>query len=78
LHKFIDVFGDKLEEVQEEATADDAPLSSDLEPDPPADLLINAVKGSTSTPLPPGDIHMVMSKTSRHSVHISCIEYKVS
>jgi hypothetical protein len=34
LHEFIDIFGNELEEVQEEATADDAPLSADLEPDP--------------------------------------------
>jgi hypothetical protein len=40
LHEFNDAFGDELEEVQEEATAEDAPLSADLEPDPPADLLI--------------------------------------
>jgi hypothetical protein len=67
LHKFIDAFGDELEEVQE-----------DLEPDPHANFLINAVKGSTSTPLPPGDIHRVMSKNSKHPVHMTCIEYKVS
>jgi hypothetical protein len=65
LHEFIDAFGDALEEVQEEATADDAALSAHLETDPSADLLINASKGSTSTPLPPRDIRQVMSKNSK-------------
>jgi hypothetical protein len=78
LHEFLDAFNDELKEVQEEATADDAPLSADLEPDPPADLLINAAKGSTPNQLPPGDIHRVMSKNSKHSIHTACIEYKVS
>jgi hypothetical protein len=45
---------------------------------PPADLLINAAKGSIPTQLPPGDIHRVMPKNSKHSVHTTCIEYKVS
>ena len=38
LHEFIEAFDDELEETPEEVTADDAPLSADLEPDPPADL----------------------------------------
>jgi hypothetical protein len=54
LHEFIDTFGNELEEAPEEATAGDAPLSVDLDPDPPADLLINAAKGSSPNPLPPG------------------------
>jgi hypothetical protein len=53
-------------------------MSADLEPDPPVDLLINAAKGTKPTPLPPRDIHQVMSKNSKHSVHSTCIEYKVS
>jgi hypothetical protein len=36
------------------------------------------VKGSNPTQLPPGDIHSVMSKNSKGSVHTACIEYKVS
>jgi hypothetical protein len=62
----------------EETIADDVPLSVDLEPDPPADLLINAAKGSNPNPLPPGDIHRVMSKNSKRSIHTASIEYKVS
>jgi hypothetical protein len=58
------------EGVQEEATADDASLSADLETDPPADLLINAVKGSTSTQLPPGDICRVISKNPLYTLHV--------
>jgi hypothetical protein len=69
---------DKLEETPEEAIADEAPLSADLEPDPPADLLINAAKGSSPSTLPPGDIRRVMSKSSKHCLHTACIEYKVS
>jgi hypothetical protein len=49
LHEFLEAFGDELEEAPEEAIADDAPLSADLEPDPPADLLINAERGVTLT-----------------------------
>jgi hypothetical protein len=45
LHESIDAFGDELEEAQEEATADDTPLSADLEPDPPVDLLLMQRKG---------------------------------
>jgi hypothetical protein len=56
LHEFLEAFEDDVEEVQEEVTADDAPLSADLEPDPPADLLINAMKGSNPSQLPAGDI----------------------
>jgi hypothetical protein len=78
LHEFIEAFNDELEETPEEATADDAPLSADLEPDPPANLLINAAKGSSPSTLPPGDICRVMSKNSKRSVHTACIEYKVS
>jgi hypothetical protein len=79
LHEFLEAFGDELEESPEEAIADDVPLSAaDLEPDPPADLLINAAKGSNSMPLPPGDIRRVMSRNSKRSVHTVCIEYKVS
>jgi hypothetical protein len=64
LHEFIEAFDDELEETTSEATADDAPLSADLEPDPPADLSINAAKGSSSSTVPPGDIRRVMSKNS--------------
>jgi hypothetical protein len=78
LHEFLEAFGDELKEASEEAIADDTPLSADLEPDPPADLLINAAKGSNPNPLPPGDIRRVMSKSSKRSVHTACIEYKVS
>jgi hypothetical protein len=53
-------------------------MSADLEPDPPSDLLINATKGTNSTPLPPGNIRRVMSKNSKRSVSTTCIEYKVS
>jgi hypothetical protein len=78
LHEFLEAFGDELEESSEEAIADDAPLSGDLEPDPSADLSINAAKGSNPNPLPPGDICRVMSKNSKCSIHTACIEYKVS
>jgi hypothetical protein len=53
-------------------------MSADLEPNPPADLLLNAAKGTNSTPLPPGDIRCGMSKKSKCSVRTTCIEYKVS
>jgi hypothetical protein len=45
LHEFLEAFDAELEETPEDATADDAPISVDLEPDPPADLLINSSKG---------------------------------
>jgi hypothetical protein len=77
LHDLLEAFSDELEDVQEES-ADDTPKSADLEPDPPADLLINAAKGTNSTSLPPGDIHRVMSKNSKRRVKTACIEYKVS
>jgi hypothetical protein len=76
LHKFLEAFDVELEEAPEEATADDVPLSADLEPNSPANLLIIVAKGSSPNPLPPGDIHRVMSKNSKCSV--ACIEYKVS
>jgi hypothetical protein len=78
LHEFLEAFGDELEEIPAEAPADDASLSADLKPDPPADLLINAAKGSSPSTLPPGDIRRVMCKGSKQSVHTACIEYKVS
>jgi hypothetical protein len=55
LHNLLQAFGDSDEEAQEDA-AEEIPTSADLEPDPPSDLLINAAKGTNSTPLPPGDI----------------------
>jgi hypothetical protein len=78
LQEFIEAFDDELEEAPEEVIADDVPLSADHEPDPPANLLINAAKGSNPNPLPPGDICRVMSKNSKRSIHTACIEYKVS
>jgi hypothetical protein len=77
LHDFLQAFGDELEEVQED-TAEEVQMSADLEPDPPLDLLIIAAKGTNSTPLPPGDIHRVMSKNSKHSVNTTRIEYNIS
>jgi hypothetical protein len=56
LHEFLEAFSDELEEAPEEAIADDAPLSADVESAPSVDLLINAAKGSNPNPLPPGDI----------------------
>jgi hypothetical protein len=70
-------FSNKLEDVQEES-ADDTPKSADLEPDPPADLLINAAKGTSSTSLLTGDIRRVMSKNLKCTVNTAFIEYKVS
>jgi hypothetical protein len=78
LHKFLQAFDNELEEAPEEVIADDFPLSADLEPDPPVNLLINSAKGSSPNPLPPGDIRRVMSKNSKRSIHMACIEYKVS
>jgi hypothetical protein len=78
LHEFLEAFDNELEAAPEEATADDIPLSANLELDPPADLLINAAKGSSPNQLPPGDIRRVMSKNSKLSVHTACVEYKVS
>jgi hypothetical protein len=60
LHKFLKAFNDELEEAPEEAIADDFPLSADLEPDPPVDLLIKAAKGSNPNLLTPGIIRRVM------------------
>jgi hypothetical protein len=77
LRDILEAFSDELEEIQEES-ADDTPMSADLEPDPPADLLINATKGTSSTSLPPSDIRRVMSKNSKHTVNTARIEYKVS
>jgi hypothetical protein len=73
----LQAFGDSDEEDQED-TAEEVPTSADLERDPPFDLLINAAKGTNPTPLPPGDIRRIMSKNSKRSVHMTCIEYKVS
>jgi hypothetical protein len=73
----LQALGDSDEEAQED-TAEEVPTSADLEPDPPLDLLINAADGTSTTPLPPGDIRRVMSKNSMRSVHSTCIEYKVS
>jgi hypothetical protein len=77
LPDLLQAFGDSDDEAQEDAI-DDVPKSADLEPDPPMDLLINATKGTNTTPLPPGDIRQVMSKNSKCSVKYTCIEYKVS
>jgi hypothetical protein len=73
----LQALGDSEEEAQED-TAAEVPISADLEPDPPSDLLINAAKGTNTTPLPPGDIQRVMSKNSKRSAYNTCIEYKVS
>jgi hypothetical protein len=73
----LQALGDSDKEAQEDI-AEEVPTSADLEPDPPADLLINAAKGTNTTPLPPGDIQRVKSKNSKRSVHNTCIEYKVS
>jgi hypothetical protein len=73
----LQALGDNDGKAQED-TAEEVPTSADLEPDPPADLLINLAKGTNTTPLPPGDIRRVISKNSKHSVHNTCIEYKVS
>jgi hypothetical protein len=73
----LQALGDSDEEVQED-TAEEVPTSADLQPDPPSDLLISAAKGTNTTPLPPGDICRVMSKSSKYYVHSTCIEYKVS
>jgi hypothetical protein len=69
--------GESDEEVHED-TAEEVPTSADLEPDPPLDPLINAAKGTNTTPLPPGDMRRVMTKNSKHSVHSTCIKCKVS
>jgi hypothetical protein len=55
----------------------DTPIIEDTNPEPPDTLLINAATGSRSTSLPPGDIRRVMSKSSKHMVNLTCIEYKV-
>jgi hypothetical protein len=73
----LQALGDSDDEAQED-TAKEVPTSADLEPDPPSDLLINAAKGTNTTPLPPGDIRRVMSKNSKRSAYNTCIEYKVS
>jgi hypothetical protein len=73
----LQAVGDSDEEAQGDI-AEEVPMSADLEPDPPLDLVINAARGTNTTPLPPGDIRRVMSKNSKHSVHSTCIEYKVS
>jgi hypothetical protein len=60
LNEMLQALGDSDEEAQED-TAEEVPTSADLKPDPPLDLLINAAKGTNSTPRPPGDIRRVMS-----------------
>jgi hypothetical protein len=77
LSEMLQAFCGSVDEAQEDA-AEEVPTSSDLEPDPPSDLLINAAKGTHTSTLPPGDIRRVMSKNSKRSVHTTCIEYKVS
>jgi hypothetical protein len=73
----LQALGDSDDEAQED-TAEEVPTSTDLEPDPPSDLLINAAKGTNATPLPPGDIRRVMSKNSKRSAYNTCIKYKIS
>jgi hypothetical protein len=77
LNKMLQALGDSDDEAQED-TAEEVPTSTDLEPDPPSDLLINAAKGTNAPPLPPGDIRRVMSKNSKRSAYNTCIEYKIS
>jgi hypothetical protein len=77
LNKMLQELGESDEEVHED-TAEEVPTSADLEPDPPLDPLINAAKGTNTTPLPPGDMRRVMTKNSKHSVHSTCIKCKVS
>jgi hypothetical protein len=73
----LQAIGDSDGEAQED-TVEEVPMSADLEPDPPLDLLINAAKGTNSTTLPHSDIRRVLSKNSKRSVHTTCIKYKVS
>jgi hypothetical protein len=67
----------KPDPVPYEAISDDL-SAEEAEPAPLDTLLINAAKGSRPSPLPPGDIHRVLSKSSKRSVNLAQIEYKVS
>jgi hypothetical protein len=77
LNEMLQALGDSDEEAQGDI-AEEVPTSADVEPDTLSYLLINAARGTNTTPLLPGDIHRVKSKNSKSSVHSTCIEYKVS
>jgi hypothetical protein len=78
-YEFLQVHSHELEPDPEpdEAISEDLP-AEEAEPAPSDTLLINAVKGSRPSPLPPGDIRRVLSKNSKHSVNLAQIDYKVS
>jgi hypothetical protein len=78
-YEFLQVHTHELEPdpIPEKSINDDHPVDVD-DPKPPGTLLINAAKGNRPSPLPPGDIHRVLSKNSKRSVSMTHIEYKVS
>jgi hypothetical protein len=68
----------ELKEDPDDIPTDNTPIIDATNPEPPATLPINAATGSTSTPLPHGDIRRVMSKSSKRMANLTYIEYKVS
>jgi hypothetical protein len=78
-YEFLQVHSHELEPDPEPdgTTSEDLP-AEEVEPEPSDTLLINAAKGSRPNPLPPGDIHRILSKNSKCLVNLVHIEYKVS
>jgi hypothetical protein len=77
-YEFLQVHSHELEPDPEpnEATSEDLP-TEEADHEPSDTLLINAAKGSCPSPLPPGDIHRVLSTNSKRSANLAHIEYKV-
>jgi hypothetical protein len=73
-YEFLQVHSHELEPDPEpgEAIHEDA-STKEVESEPSDTLLINAVKGSRPSPLPPGDIRRVVSKNSKRSVSLAHI-----
>jgi hypothetical protein len=78
-HEFLQVHSHELEPdpTPDEVIYDESPLTEN-DSEPSDTLLINAATGSRPSPLPPGDIRRVLSKTSKCSANMTQIEYRVS
>jgi hypothetical protein len=78
-YEFLQVHSHELEPdpTPDEAIYDESQLT-ETDSKPSDTLLINATTGIRPSPLPPGDIRCVLSKTSKPSANMTQIEYRVS
>jgi hypothetical protein len=77
--KFLQVHSHELEpDPAPDETIHDESQLIETDSEPSDTLLINAATGSRPSPLPPGDIRRVLSKSSKRSANMTQIEYRVA